>query len=160
MKRLAETCERLHLEQIESELGLEPVQATRAVSSNSDFEAPWSPDQPSLEAASMASTTTDSLPSLPTETIDLTLAHEHAASKAAAIEASDLHSPPGDSAAAERLKAPGKIYFSSRTHKQITQLVRELRTTSYQPKMAVLGSRSHLCLYFDATKTVDMNEAW
>lgn len=37
------------------------------------------------------------------------------------------------------------IYYASRTHSQITQLVRELRKTSYRVPMALLASRKHYC---------------
>lgn len=53
-----------------------------------------------------------------------------------------------------------KIYICSRTHRQITQLVKELGSTSYRPKMAVLGSRNHLCLQNAALNSADPNEKW
>ena len=53
-----------------------------------------------------------------------------------------------------------KIYVCSRTHRQITQLVKELGSTSYRPKMAVLGSRNHLCLQNVALNAPDPNEKW
>jgi Fanconi anemia group J protein len=37
----------------------------------------------------------------------------------------------------EKLEVP-KIYFATRTHSQIAQVVRELKRTSYKPSMAVL----------------------
>lgn len=39
-----------------------------------------------------------------------------------------------------------RIIYSSRTHSQLKQVVHELRNTSYSPRMAVLGSREHLCV--------------
>ena len=41
-----------------------------------------------------------------------------------------------------------RIFYSSRTHSQLAQVIRELRTTSYhdQVRTAVLGSRDHLCV--------------
>lgn len=45
----------------------------------------------------------------------------------------------------EEVRAPTIIY-ASRTHSQITQVVRELRTTSYKVKMTVLASRDQLCV--------------
>ena len=56
------------------------------------------------------------------------------------------------------VKPPGKVYITSRTHKQISQLVKELRATPYQPKMSVLGSRSHLCLHESVLNSSDSNE--
>ena len=41
-----------------------------------------------------------------------------------------------------------KIYYSSRTHAQLSQVIRELRGTAYHDEVrtAVLGSRDHLCV--------------
>ena len=41
-----------------------------------------------------------------------------------------------------------KIFYASRTHSQLSQVIRELRTTLYhdQVRTAVLGSRDHLCV--------------
>lgn len=39
-----------------------------------------------------------------------------------------------------------KIFICSRTHSQLEQLVRELRKTSYTPRMCVLGSREQYCI--------------
>ncbi|XP_061542870.1 regulator of telomere elongation helicase 1 isoform X5 [Phycodurus eques] len=39
-----------------------------------------------------------------------------------------------------------KIIYASRTHSQLTQVVNELKNTSYKPKVSVLGSREQLCI--------------
>ena len=39
-----------------------------------------------------------------------------------------------------------RIYICSRTHSQVSQLIKGLRTTVYNPNMAVLGSRDQLCI--------------
>jgi regulator of telomere elongation helicase 1 len=41
-----------------------------------------------------------------------------------------------------------KIFYSSRTHSQLTQVIKELRTTAYhdEARTAVLGSRDQLCV--------------
>ncbi|KAG7379812.1 hypothetical protein PHYPSEUDO_008108 [Phytophthora pseudosyringae] len=39
-----------------------------------------------------------------------------------------------------------RIIYSSRTHSQLKQVVQELKSTSYRPNVAVLGSREHLCV--------------
>ena len=39
-----------------------------------------------------------------------------------------------------------KIFYASRTHSQIKQLVKELKRTCYKPIMTILGSRDHLCV--------------
>ena len=49
-------------------------------------------------------------------------------------------------------KATGKqvkIFYTSRTHSQVAQMVASLRKTSYRPRMAVLGSRAKLCIHED-----------
>ncbi|CAB9520949.1 Regulator of telomere elongation helicase 1 [Seminavis robusta] len=47
-------------------------------------------------------------------------------------------------------KAPTRvptIIYASRTHSQLSQVVRELRNTMYRPKHAVLGSREQMCVH-------------
>jgi fanconi anemia group J protein len=39
-----------------------------------------------------------------------------------------------------------KIYYASRTHKQISQVVKELRRTAYCTSFTVLASRTHYCI--------------
>eukprot|EP01038_Epipyxis_sp_PR26KG_P008177 gene8177-11062_t len=39
------------------------------------------------------------------------------------------------------------IIYASRTHSQLTQVVGELKSTSYRPKMTVVGSREQLCVH-------------
>ena len=39
------------------------------------------------------------------------------------------------------------IIYASRTHSQLSQVVRELRNTRYRPRHAVLGSRDHMCVH-------------
>ena len=39
------------------------------------------------------------------------------------------------------------IIYASRTHSQLSQVVRELRNTRYRPAHAVLGSREHMCVH-------------
>ncbi|KAF9953954.1 Fanconi anemia group J protein [Mortierella alpina] len=52
-----------------------------------------------------------------------------------------------------------KIYFGTRTHKQITQLVKELKSnTSYRPEMVVLGSRNHYCINPALKKVANKND--
>ncbi|KAJ1976120.1 hypothetical protein H4R34_004093 [Dimargaris verticillata] len=52
-----------------------------------------------------------------------------------------------------------KIYFGTRTHKQIAQVVKELRAnSSYRPRMAILSSRKHTCINKNANKAHDVNE--
>ncbi|XP_057969056.1 regulator of telomere elongation helicase 1 homolog isoform X2 [Malania oleifera] len=39
------------------------------------------------------------------------------------------------------------IVYTSRTHSQLQQVIRELKRTNYRPKMVVLGSREQLCIH-------------
>ncbi|MCO5548021.1 hypothetical protein L7F22_001477 [Adiantum nelumboides] len=39
------------------------------------------------------------------------------------------------------------ILYSSRTHSQLQQVIRELKATTYRPKMVVLGSREQMCIH-------------
>ncbi|KAI9276323.1 hypothetical protein BC943DRAFT_333049 [Umbelopsis sp. AD052] len=52
-----------------------------------------------------------------------------------------------------------KIYYASRTHKQISQVVAELKgKTAYQPKMTILGSRDQFCIHPKVSKASNKNE--
>ncbi|KAK1632837.1 hypothetical protein QYE76_007152 [Lolium multiflorum] len=53
---------------------------------------------------------------------------------------------PGAPEKPARKKSAPTIYYATRTHSQITQVVRELRKTSYRPRMAILASRKHYCV--------------
>ncbi|XP_010935304.2 uncharacterized protein [Elaeis guineensis] len=54
--------------------------------------------------------------------------------------------PPATSARAQkRLLAP-KIFYATRTHSQISQVIREFRKTSYRVPMGILASRKHYCI--------------
>ena len=41
---------------------------------------------------------------------------------------------------------PPRIYYATRTHSQIQQVVSELKRCGYKPKMAILGSKQHYCI--------------
>ncbi|XP_064612486.1 LOW QUALITY PROTEIN: Fanconi anemia group J protein homolog, partial [Liolophura sinensis] len=52
-----------------------------------------------------------------------------------------------------------KIYFGTRTHKQIAQIVRELRKTFYRDvKMTILASREHTCIHPAVSKSSSKND--
>ncbi|XP_066932023.1 Fanconi anemia group J protein homolog [Clytia hemisphaerica] len=52
-----------------------------------------------------------------------------------------------------------KIYFGTRTHKQIGQIIRELRKTVYKDaRMGILGSREYLCIHPAVSQSRDKNE--
>lgn len=52
-----------------------------------------------------------------------------------------------------------KIYFGTRTHKQIAQITRELRRTAYSGvPMTVLSSRDHTCVHPEVVGNFNRNE--
>lgn len=51
------------------------------------------------------------------------------------------------------VKIKPRVFFLSRTHSQLEQVISELRATSYRPSMAVLGSRDHFCIHPKARNT-------
>lgn len=53
---------------------------------------------------------------------------------------------------------PPKIYFCSRTHSQLDQLVAELKTTHYRPVMSILGSRQQYCIHPEVSTSNNKNE--
>ncbi|EME29284.1 putative DNA helicase required for mitotic chromosome segregation CHL1 [Galdieria sulphuraria] len=53
---------------------------------------------------------------------------------------------------------PPKIFFATRTHTQIDQVVQELRRTSYRPKMDILGSRDRYCIHNKVIRSQNRNE--
>lgn len=54
---------------------------------------------------------------------------------------------------------PFKIFVCSRTHKQIDQLIDQLRKTSYRPRITVLGSKNQYCINSTLSKVEDKNTA-
>lgn len=57
-----------------------------------------------------------------------------------------------DSSSSSTIHAP-KIIYSSRTHSQLSKVIDELRSTSYRPSMAILGSRTQLCVNPEVRRT-------
>lgn len=53
--------------------------------------------------------------------------------------------PPATNGKSQRKKPVPTIFYASRTHSQISQVVREYRKTAYRVPMAVLASRKHYC---------------
>lgn len=51
-----------------------------------------------------------------------------------------------------------RIYICSRTHSQVSQLIKGLKTTVYTPSMAVLGSREQLCINPTVMRSSTKNE--
>ncbi|CAH8332947.1 unnamed protein product [Eruca vesicaria subsp. sativa] len=52
---------------------------------------------------------------------------------------------PAEIAATKKKPKVPTIYYASRTHSQITQVIREYKKTGYRVPMAVLASRKHYC---------------
>lgn len=71
----------------------------------------------------------------------------------------DDHMSPDDIRGKARGNVP-RIYYGTRTHKQITQVVRELNKTSYckDLKMCILSSRERTCINEDVKDYSDRNE--
>ena len=61
--------------------------------------------------------------------------------------ASNISGTTQSDAATEPPKKTPIIIYASRTHSQLSQVVRELRNTRYRPRHAVLGSREHMCVH-------------
>lgn len=73
----------------------------------------------------------------------------------------------GDAAGIESLfsKTDGqgavpRIVYSSRTHSQLAQAVRELKKTIYSPKMTVLGSRAQLCIHPEVSQLGEVEQSY
>ncbi|KXJ21485.1 Fanconi anemia group J protein-like [Exaiptasia diaphana] len=62
----------------------------------------------------------------------------------------------------EKMNAPikvPKIYFGTRTHKQVSQIARELGKTAYKhTRMCILSSREHTCIHPKVSKGPNKNE--
>ena len=58
----------------------------------------------------------------------------------------------------KKRKCP-KIYFGTRTHKQVSQIVRELKKTTYSGvRMTILASREHTCVHPTVSKSFNKNQ--
>eukprot|EP00884_Botryococcus_braunii_P014094 jgi/Botrbrau1/22686/Bobra.0132s0029.2 len=51
-----------------------------------------------------------------------------------------------------------RIFYATRTHSQIAQVVRELKRTKYKPTMAVLASRDHYCIHKTVNGSANRDE--
>lgn len=57
-----------------------------------------------------------------------------------------------------RMKPP-KIFYATRTHSQIAQVVKELKRSGFTPRMAVLASKQHYCVNSHARAQTSLEEA-
>jgi len=55
-------------------------------------------------------------------------------------------------------ESPCRIFICSRTHAQLSQLVKTLKSTVYAPSMAVLGSRDQMCIHPAVMRSQTKNE--
>ncbi|KAG2494184.1 hypothetical protein HYH03_007542 [Edaphochlamys debaryana] len=53
---------------------------------------------------------------------------------------------------------PPRIFFASRTHSQIAQVVRELKRSGYKPSMAILAAKQHYCVNKAVIRTGRVDE--
>ncbi|XP_020079975.1 Fanconi anemia group J protein homolog [Ananas comosus] len=67
-------------------------------------------------------------------------------------------SPPAVSVRAQKKAVTPTIYYASRTHSQISQVIREYKKTSYRVPMAVLASRKHYCTNEDVCASGNVDE--
>ncbi|XP_067685021.1 Fanconi anemia group J protein homolog [Haliotis asinina] len=83
------------------------------------------------------------------------------------IETVNMVSPPSEdclecdcaSLSASKKKKIPRIYFGTRTHKQVAQIVRELKRTAYHDvNMTILGSREHTCVHPVVSKMANKND--
>ncbi|KRY77245.1 Fanconi anemia group J -like protein [Trichinella pseudospiralis] len=70
-----------------------------------------------------------------------------------------LDGAPNDVSCLKKISCP-KIFYAARTHKQLAQMIRELKKTHYQNvKMTVMASREFTCLNPDVCQEVDKSAA-
>jgi hypothetical protein len=53
-----------------------------------------------------------------------------------------------------------KIYFATRTHSQITQVVKELKSTKFRPIMSILSGRDYSCIHPIVSTSKSKNNEW
>ncbi|KAK3010623.1 hypothetical protein RJ639_012326 [Escallonia herrerae] len=68
--------------------------------------------------------------------------------------------PPVANGKAQKKKNCPTVFYASRTHSQITQVIREYRKTTYRVPMAVLASRKHYCTNERFRGTDNIDEQW
>ena len=74
------------------------------------------------------------------------LIHVDADSNSMSNSSSAIGRPSATQPKASKTRVPTIIY-ASRTHSQLSQVVKEMRFTRYRPKHAVLGSREQMCVH-------------
>ncbi|KAL5984318.1 hypothetical protein ACLOJK_018422 [Asimina triloba] len=67
---------------------------------------------------------------------------------------------PAPNSRAQKKRTTPTIYYASRTHSQISQVIREYRKTSYRVPMAVLASRKHYCTNKHVCMKENVDEEW
>ncbi|KAG1669445.1 hypothetical protein FOA52_004078 [Chlamydomonas sp. UWO 241] len=80
-----------------------------------------------------------------------------AAGKSSSVGAGAGPSKWGQGSSANIPKLP-RIFYATRTHSQIAQVVRELKRTPYKPSMAILASRTQYCINKAVVKSGRIDE--
>lgn len=76
---------------------------------------------------------------------------------------SALPSPPPPEDIPVRKKkdpSPVRIFYTTRTHSQITKAVQELGKTAYRPLLSILGSRKQYCIHPKVSKLSNKDSEW
>ncbi|KAL5206580.1 hypothetical protein ABZP36_034789 [Zizania latifolia] len=73
-------------------------------------------------------------------------------------EDSQKQAPPGIPEKAPKRKNVPTIYYATRTHAQITQVIREYHKTSYRVRMTILASRKHYCVNKNVCMSANIDE--
>ena len=69
-----------------------------------------------------------------------------------------MHRSISSSQYGDQSSLPSKIIYTSRTHSQLTQVVKELKASSYRPKVSILGSREQLCVHEKVSKETGLRQ--
>src|SRR3989338_5982568 len=56
-------------------------------------------------------------------------------------------SPSSSSSSSSTQPCTLRIYYATRTHSQLKQILEELKKTPYRPKMCLLGAKERLCIH-------------
>ncbi|GFH30349.1 helicase ATP-binding domain-containing protein, partial [Haematococcus lacustris] len=72
--------------------------------------------------------------------------------------ASSSAGSPGRGSGSAKPTVP-RIFFATRTHSQIAQVVKELKRSEYKPRMAILAAKQHYCINKAVIKTGRIDEA-
>lgn len=63
------------------------------------------------------------------------------------LDATHNENDDDDDGTSSSTKKTPRIFYCSRTHTQVAQMVQSLRKTPYRPRMAILGARDRMCIH-------------